>query len=279
MKDEGIVVLFSGGTDSTLTAALVQQEYRTVHLVTYDRVGFHATENTRVNAQMLRDRYGEDRFRHEIINIDRLFKWVSYERYFWNLRRHGFFLLSTCGLCKLAMHMRTIVYCLDNGVRHVSDGANQGMTMFPAQMRPVIEEVRKMYDRFEIRYSNPVFEFEAPEDGSFIEAANLQFLERFHERDSDPSEEQERQTPGFLLYKLGLAPAPNVKGSKYDRARQPRCFQLILFNIFALKYYMPKHTYEEYTERTVSLFKDKIARAVEVLDGYVHEGKHGKLFR
>jgi len=45
----------------------------------------------------------------------------------------------------------------------------------------------------------------------------------------------EGETSGMHLARLGLAPSDNVKGTEYDRERQPRCFQFILFNVFVRK--------------------------------------------
>ena len=276
---QDIAVLFSGGTDSTLTSALVQERYRKVHLVTFNRMGFHSTENTAVNAKALQERYGEEKFVHAMIRVERLFRWIAYERYIRNVFKHGFHMLSTCGLCKLAMHMRNVKYCVDNGISNAADGANQGMTMEPAQMRPVIDEMRRMYEHFGIRYSNPVFDYAPPEEKGFIDSANAELVSIGLGPPSPPEPPSgQPATPGERLYQMGLAPLPNVKGSKYDRKRQPRCFQFVLFNIFALKYFMARKSYEEYREGTVIFFKDKIARSVEVLEANFKKGKYQHLF-
>lgn len=267
---ESVAILFSGGTDSTLTAALLEKSFNKIHLVTYNRFGFHETDNTAIQAKLLKDKFGAERFIHEILNVDKLFKHISYESYFKNIRKYGLFNLSTCGLCKLSMHVRTIKYCNDNGIKHVADGANQAMSMFPAQMKGVIDELKKMYEHFGIIYFNPVFEMDGPEEKGFIEKSHLQII-------NDPTipeiekplvynEEKKSFTPGEKLFNLGLAPNPNVKGSKYDRKRQPRCFQFIIFNIFAIKYFLQKHTYDEYRDLTVDFYKSKITSMINLLE-------------
>ncbi len=261
---KAVAILFSGGTDSTLTAAMLQENFEKVHLVTYDRFGFHATDNTAVQTQALKETYGEDRFIHTFLNVDKLFQHVSYENYFENIKKHGLFNLSTCGLCKLSMHVRTIKYCIDNDVYFVADGANQAMTMEPAQMKPVIDEMKRMYAHFGITYFNPVFEMDGPEDKDFINKSNAKLLAR--ESDYSVASFENEKTPGFRLYKMGLAPSPNVKGSDYDKKRQPRCFQFIIFNIFALKYFMANKTYEEYTDLTTKFYSDKIKSMIKLIE-------------
>lgn len=261
---KAVAILFSGGTDSTLTAAMLQENFEKVHLVTYDRFGFHSTDNTAVQTQALKEKYGEDRFIHTFLNVDKLFQHVSYENYFENIKKHGLFNLSTCGLCKLSMHVRTIKYCIDNEVYFVADGANQAMTMEPAQMKPVIDEMKRMYAHFGITYFNPVFEMDGPEDKDFVNKSNAKLLAT--QSDYSVASFENEKTPGFKLYKMGLAPSPNVKGSDYDKKRQPRCFQFIIFNIFALKYFMANKTYEEYTELTTQFYSDKIKSMVKLIE-------------
>ena len=256
-------ILFSGGTDSTLAAVLQEENFNEIHLLTFDRLGIASVENSKVNAQMLIDKYGAERIKHIIINIDKVFKHISYENYLSNIRKHGLMNLSTCGLCKLSMHIQTISYCNDNLIFDVADGANQGMDMFPAQMKPVIDQMKNLYLKFGITYSNPVFDYEFPDEGSFLSMENANMLTSLPKKNNE--KEMKKMTAGRVLYEKGLAPLPNVKGSDYDRKRQPRCFQFILFKTFANKYFLADNTYEEYVEKTVDFFDDKIKVAEKVL--------------
>lgn len=279
--DSRAVVLFSGGTDSTLAAALMAERFHEIHLVTYDRFGLFAVEGTGRVARGLQEKFGESRFRHTIINIDQLFKHISYESYFSDIRKHGFFPLSVCGLCKLSMHVRTIIYCHDNEIRHVCDGANKGMHLFPDQMKSVIEDLRGLYGRFGIDYTNPVFSYEPPEEGEFIEMQNRALIGPLpgDVEVEPPSPARSAETTGCHLYRLGLAPTENVKGTEYDRKRQPRCFQFILFNFFVLKYFLPAHSEKEYKDRTRAYFRDKIRRAERLVEGYMRTGSNEQLLK
>ena len=262
-QNNACVVLFSGGTDSTLATVLQLEKFETTRLVTFDRLGIASVENSKINAQMLIDKYGKDRVVHSIINFDKTFKFLSYERYFKNLFKHGLMNLSTCGICKLGMHIHAIMYCKENNIVHVSDGANQGMDMFPAQMKPIIEQLKKLYSKYDIDYSNPVFEYEYPDEGSFISMENSNMLTSFPTVDA--KKESFKKTAGQILFDKGLAPLPNVKGSSYDKKRQPRCFQFILFKMFANKYFLSSKTYEECVDQTVVFFKDKINAAEKLI--------------
>lgn len=152
-----LVLLFSGGTDSTCTAVLMQDKYEKIHLITYDRLGFLNTRNSQNSALELKKKFGQNKFIHTIINIDKLFKKISYSNYFRDILQYKFFLLSTCGLCKLAMHWQTIIYSHNNNIKEVCDGSNQEMMSDPSQNKEILKEMKLLYDEFGIIYFNPIF--------------------------------------------------------------------------------------------------------------------------
>jgi hypothetical protein len=276
-KLDRVVVLFSGGTDSMLTAALAAERFDEVFLVTYHRLGLSGTENSARGAEALANKYGAHRIHHEIIDISKLFKHVSYERYLHNLRKHKLFLLSTCGLCKLSMHIRTLIYCEDHGIEHVCDGANKGMNLFPAQMVGVLELMKELYADFGISYTNPVYDYEPPADKSLVDREGMGVLKTSLAPAPEPAAESRSKTTGFALMEKGLAPNENVKGSKYDRERQPRCFQFTLFNIFAVKHYLGTDSEEGYREKTAEFMGDKIEGMRGLLEDYRESKEISKL--
>lgn len=276
-KTDEIVVLFSGGTDSTLASALMAEQFKRVHLFTCNRFGLFDINNSRLNWGKLQQTYGADKFTHRIIKVDKLFNFVCYEQYLKNLSRYGFMVLSICGLCKLAMHVRALLFCLDNGYTNVCDGANQGMYLFPDQMAGVLNEYKAMYGAFGINYTNPVFAFQGPQD--------LEFADRLHQERLIPKEydaqalEQKKLTTGYRLHQMGLMPDINVKGTPLDRQMQARCFQFVLFNIFVQWYYLADHSYEQYAQASLDFFSHKIARFTGLLQELQAKGKNSRLFR
>ncbi len=278
MDNKEIIVLFSGGTDSTLTAALMAERYEKVRLITYSRFGFFSVTNPQINVTKLKNKYGDAVFSHTIINLNKLSKYVFYERYLYNLVKHGFLLLTNCGLCKLAMHVRTVMFCLDNNIKNVCDGANQGMNIFPAQMKDIIQNLYKMYASFGINYTTPVFDFEGPQDIEFVDRLHLEgYLSGDQEKDI--TDESKKATTGYKLFELGLMPSENVKGTALDRTMQPRCFQFILFNIFVRWYYFYNHDYEDYKGIISQFYGEKIDYFTQLLHDYVKNGNRSKLHR
>lgn len=264
-----IVICYSGGTDSTAAAALMAEKFDRLHLITYRHSGLAHVENSARNIEKLKELFGQDKFLHVIISTEKLYQMVTYANYLSDLKNHGLFVLSSCGLCHLAMHIRTLIYCLDHGITEVADGANKNSDHFPAQMAPVLEGIKEIYGRFGVNFSSPVFDYEFPED--------LDWKHKFGLVDNvkPPS----GKTTGQLLYEKGIMPEENVKGTPTDRKMQPRCFQLTMHNLFSLKYYIPRYGKDEYIEGTARFYKEKIEYFTGEIEKYLEDKEGSRLAR
>jgi len=271
-----LACMFSGGTDSTAATALLAPEYERVHLITYRHSGLSKLDNSRTNVEVLRTKFGPDKFVHDIIDMDRLFKAATYSDYRATLRRYGFFTLTSCGCCKLAMHVRTIVYCLENDIRTVADGANVNMAHFPDQMKEMLDPLRALYKRFGIDYLNPVFEYGQPTNIDWLHKVGLHTLVQAGAVPG-PVDSPARKTTGQLLFEMGILPVENVKGTPRDRVMQARCFQLTLLNVFALGYYIPRYGMERYREMIARFYGEKIRWFQDKIEDYLQRGQAAEL--
>jgi predicted subunit of tRNA(5-methylaminomethyl-2-thiouridylate) methyltransferase len=273
-----LVVLYSGGTDSTCATVLSAGEYDRIHLITYRRFGLFHMEHAARNVALLRERFGADRFVHVIIPIDRIFREISYARYWRMLARYGLFLLSTCGLCRLAMHVRTIVYCRANNITRVCDGSNRhaaGGTS--TDQNPVlVEGVRKMYARYGIEYATPVYDYDEPAGSGWADKLQVE-TPRLKSMIAGDTARDGGRTSGKLLHELGYFAQPNIKGSKADRRMQARCLQLILSNIFIYGWYLSRHTPDEFFATQGRFMGEKLDYCRGLLDGYVRDGSGSRL--
>jgi len=154
-----IAVLFSGGSDSTLAAALAAERAESVHLVSYAHPFMLFHEKIDINIPRLRAKFPETRFEVYRENITPLYRRLYLHRHLRNLaRRRTMLVPHLCGACKLAMHYATVAYCRGHGISHVYCGAHEESSgVFPAQMTPVIEDTRRMYARHGITYESPVY--------------------------------------------------------------------------------------------------------------------------
>lgn len=260
------VLLYSGGTDSTLAACLLLEKFERVHLLTFTRKGIFNPQNSKFNVKKLSDRYG-DRVIHKIIDISRIFSLISYDDYVKSIIKYGFLNLSTCGLCKLAMHIRAALYCVDNKIFNIADGANNGMYLFPDQQEGYIKLLKKYYSDINIVYENPVYDYISPPDIDFVDRFRLDDIPGLKNKDLDIAEIK-KKTTGYRLYQMGIMPLDNVKGSEIDRKMQPRCFQFVLFNIWLFWYYLPFNGIDKYKKDVVDFYDYKFKNSFDMIKEY-----------
>ena len=169
MKDEA-VVLFSGGTDSTLAAAQMLQEFKKVTLLTFQPGYLFFIDNTKVHADKLAAHYGAERVEHQIIHIGDEVEAVLGGTPGHDLKEYGFNLTAlVCLGCRLSMHARAIIYCLANNVPYIADGSIRNQSTIPEQMESVIRRNREFYSRaYGIQHFSPIYE-EGESDNRLVE--------------------------------------------------------------------------------------------------------------
>ncbi|RKY41992.1 MAG: hypothetical protein DRP85_04305 [Candidatus Makaraimicrobium thalassicum] len=216
--NDSCAVLFSGGYDSTLAAALAAERFRRVYLVTYKRLGIFKTDRVSVAAGRLKEVYPDVRFESSLIGIDKFYKEICYENYPANVIKFGFMVLTFCGLCKLAMHWRTMIFCMENEVSNVYDGAVAGSKVFPGQNKDImLDRMKRLYLSYGINYSTPVYNNRKGDTKQEIHKRDLLYSDR---------EEGKEKTPP---------------------RSQPVCIDNLLFSRF-VDYYLGIHTWEEYVD-------------------------------
>ena len=239
------VVLFSGGTDSTNAALYAASKYDVIHLITYDRVGFYNMGGSAVNANKLKWLLKDKSIVHNIINIERFYKDICYYDYVKDLLRHGLILLLTCGLCKLAMHWCTILYCIDNKVEAVYDGSNIEM-IDPSQNENITNEMEKLYKKFGINLYYPVYY----------------------------KSKREREEK---LFDLGISEKKRVKGTEDAWKMQPFCTQERLFTEYYgySTYVFYEHdrrmAHEKYEKRMLNFHQQKREFVISRIDRYLNK--------
>lgn len=158
-SEEDACVHFSGGSDSTLVASYLAENFRKVHLLTFCHCTISSLDNRLYNIENLKKKYGNDKFVCQLIDIDNLFRRMYLGSQFRDFSKYLLFTLVPCGTCRFAMHLRTIVYCIENGIKYVSDGSNQFYQMVaPGEMPSVLSLIRELYSSYGIQYIiNPAY--------------------------------------------------------------------------------------------------------------------------
>ena len=259
--DGRLCLLFSGGTDSTCAAALLARESREIHLLTFAEAETASDPLPVEKARALAAAFPSVRFRLLTADVEPLVRFYSRKGYLRALFQHGFFVLSNPGHSSLAWHTATALHCQREGIRRTADGLTRELMQFPGHMDFFIERMRSLYAGLGISYENPVREWPAPPDRQFTERLLVDrhgyfpFLER----------QDGRKTTGEYLFREGLAPAPDIKGSELDRKTQHSCYPFVLFNIFVFWIYLNLRTEAQYAEAMSRYLSAKFHLAEELL--------------
>jgi len=210
------LVMFSGGSDSSLTASLLAERHTVVHLVTYSHQAMWFDHRCLHSLANLRKAHGEDKFVHEFINIKDLMGRIFFRPLAGDLRRYGTYALPMCcGSCKLAMHVRSILYCHEHGIRYSADGSNAELSeLFPEQMVPVLHKYRELYARYGIEYENPVFEVGRSDHRLFERGVTPK---RDYKTEHVVYSNQHSCVAGLMLYGYTLAVGVPILGRSADK--------------------------------------------------------------
>ncbi|MFA5139146.1 MAG: hypothetical protein WC728_07925 [Elusimicrobiota bacterium] len=221
----GVAHLYSGGADSSLAACRLAQVFPTVYCNTFDRPGFFAADRfPKAHFERMRLRFPETRFVHNVIPAGRFYAEIEGRDFWRHFRKHGWLVLNTCGHCKVSLHWRNLVFCLQNGIRYASDGAVVGAEEFAEQNpRILMRELEALYAHFKITLLHPSYE-----DGL--------------------STERE-------LLELGITDQGKIKMTTKDM--QVVCTQHILFAMM-MRLYLPGRTFEEYERNARAYLRERL---------------------
>ena len=276
-KKKDCLILYSGGTDSTCTAALMAERFLNIHLLSFYQGKGKQSAGINDNIHSLEKRFVHNKFIHKVISTTKLVRFISYDHYGRYFFRHRWLVLSTPGFTSLSWHINAIVYCRENGIDVVADGLTKELMHFPGHMDAVIEVFRKLYDEFGIKYINPVRDWAIPPDRQFIDRLVVDQHGFFFP--SEESQVAKERTTGKYLYDLGIMPNPDVKGSPVDHRMQYDCYPFILYNIMVFWIYLNFQPYEYLCGKMKNLFEEKTDDMRILLKEYVANGKRSQLSR
>jgi hypothetical protein len=156
VQKNSITVMFSGGVDSTALAITLAEQYDHIHLVTYKNgYGHFHHDRTVLRVQELNEKLGH-KFSHAVISTKDYFDQVLVNTAFQDYRafKSGF---VWCMGCKMAMHMRSAIYCLENGVRFMTDGSNVDTEEMVEQMLISLTLIHHFYEDLTVEFGTPVY--------------------------------------------------------------------------------------------------------------------------
>ncbi len=158
MEDQSIVVMYSGGLDSTLQAYRLGQIYKEVHLLTFDLSLTIGIENCRKSIGNIQRACPNAKIIHHIITIDQT------RKAFWKHFFADYFVYCDhtspailCLSCKMAMLTESIRYCLQHGIRLISNGLTGTQSDHPEHLPEIINRFTDLMEEYGISFINDVY--------------------------------------------------------------------------------------------------------------------------
>ena len=241
-KEEEVSILFSGGWDSTLAVFKLCETFKKVHLLTYYHSNSAFTKNSKVNVNKLKNRFGNDKIIHNIIDIDQLKEKLYRGTWRQDRKNYGLFLINCeCSACRIAMFARTIVYNIENNIAYLASGEIETAPFhLIAGLSDKLDELKKeLCNDYGIVYLRPVYYEKNP-----------------HKR----------------LFELGLIDK-EVKHIKFPyeylfHEAQPTCYVGPFSPIFNKFYYLPYRGKKAAEENKLKYFIEKMEVAREWIKDY-----------
>lgn len=190
-----VALMFSGGVDSTSAALHLAERYDRVHLLTFSNgYGHYRIGRTEKRVAELKKHCG-DRFVHHVESVQPLFELILSDPKEDFLKYDSGFIW--CLGCKMAMHTRSVLYDLENGITEMTDGSSQSSGEMVEQMLLAVYMVREFYARYGINYTTPVYTIPREEEISNLRKRKFRMGWRIGDRFLGV---QPKCRPGELYY-------------------------------------------------------------------------------
>ena len=172
LRHREIALMFSGGVDSTATAVQLAQSYDKVHLLTYANGYGHYGFNRTARRVRELNRKLDNRFVFQLISTHEHFNRMLVDSVSKDYGAYGSAFVWCMG-CKLTMHLRSALYCLENGLVFMSDGSNSDTSEMVEQSLLSLSLIRFFYEDHGIEFGAPVYEVSREESPRLIEEMGL----------------------------------------------------------------------------------------------------------
>jgi hypothetical protein len=164
--------MFSGGLDSTATAVLLAERFERVHLPCYrNGYGHYYHHRTEARVEELNRRLG-DRFIYSLIGIKDFFDRLLVDRVLEDYRDYQSGFIWFMG-CKMAMHLRSIIYCLEHGLPVSTDGSNSDTDEMVEQSLLSLSLIQHFYEDNAVSFGTPVYSARRAESRQVIKDLGL----------------------------------------------------------------------------------------------------------
>lgn len=232
-----LVVLFSGGTDSTYAAWTQIPLYDEIELLSFTRHGFRRLQNPDVIVERLCKAFPDKKITYKQVSNEEIYQKITPHEEkdraqklllsqqigpLWE-NPHGrilgrekydedkitLFMTNECLQCKLAMHIAALKYCVENNITSLCDGGAIEQLDDASQLEEVKAIAHDIFARFGINYYSPVLHVSVEErcrtlfEAKITDHLNHKQLEKAHKI---PSTQIQCTTPSVVIWTICVFP-------------------------------------------------------------------------
>ncbi len=194
---EKVAVLFTGGKDSSLVAALEALQGREVYLITGDSgIGIKG-DLKYIRVKELQERFPDQKIKHITIPTYSLFRDIAIKNIEDDFRRWEINLILMGD--KLAIHAAAIAYCLKNGINRMVDGVVNYQSELVEQKKVAMDMLKELGNKYGVRYESPIYNYGGKKDVKYsllslgLSNKSLEGVSIFGDSFSEPTDEIVRE--------------------------------------------------------------------------------------
>lgn len=189
-----IVVLFTGGRDSSLTAALLANGGKFVHLLTCNNGANINSEISEFRFNELKSNFGDLIVSRNIIPSHGIFRRIALADIENDFKKFGKNLILLGD--QLSIHTQAIIYCIVNEIKGLASGFVTYEKDFAEQTPIAIKLLKSFVGEYGIEYATPVYEYKSIDEVKYqlldfgISTKSLEGFSLFGDTFSIPTEEE-----------------------------------------------------------------------------------------
>jgi len=158
-----VLLLYSGGKDSLLSAYYLMRQGYHVNLIHYDNCSMVGTENIKHGVELLEKRFGKDRITYlgvaSVIAEIRKFKKLENIPFSKIINEYGDITLSQyqCLICRCAMYIYSAMAAQQLDIKYIAEGARKSQ-LFAIEQPTMIKRYQEFLNRYGLELLTPVYE-------------------------------------------------------------------------------------------------------------------------
>ncbi len=167
MNNEKVLVLFSGGLDSMLTACKLVEEGYHVILAHFNNGSSSYSSNSKLMADRLIERYGKDKIEFWGIGMTvgyfyalRTLYMNKSPQYLAKLYPNLYYYQVICLTCRTAMYIYAIRICQELGINYIAEGARKSQA-FAIEQPSMLKRYQNLLNEYNIKLITPLLELES----------------------------------------------------------------------------------------------------------------------